>query len=170
MPTSRPAITAALTLILAAGCSPGGAPGGDSAAGQSAGQPAPAEQARPLACALVTAAEMSAILGSEVIAEPDDRSAGRTGCIYRPPAGPSPYVELSVDWDGGEAAMTAMGMMGKMEPGIASPYEGIGDQAAAVGPTLMIRTGPDLVNLVFSGITDAPAIAKRIFDTAKPRM
>jgi hypothetical protein len=66
--------------------------------------------------------------------------------------------------------MTAAGMMNQHEAGIASPYEGIGDQAVAVGPTLMIRTGEDLVQLVFSGVTDAPAAAKKIFDTAKPRM
>ncbi|HEV2734445.1 MAG TPA: hypothetical protein VGV85_06380, partial [Longimicrobiaceae bacterium] len=59
---------------------------------------------------------------------------------------------------------------GKMEPGIADPYAGIGDQAASVGPTLMIRTGEDLVNIVFSGVTDAPAAAKRIFETAHARM
>jgi hypothetical protein len=56
------------------------------------------------------------------------------------------------------------------EPGLASPYDGIGDQAAAVGPALMIRTGEDLVTIVFGGVSDAPASAKKIFDTAKPRM
>jgi hypothetical protein len=55
--------------------------------------------------------------------------------------------------------MTAMGMMGKHEPGLTNPYDGIGDQAATVGPALMIRTGEDLVTIV-----------KRIFETAKARM
>ena len=33
----------------------------------------------------------------------------------------------------------------------------------------MIRTGEDLVTIVLSGVSDAPAKAKRIFETAKPR-
>jgi len=122
------------------------------------------------ACAMVTAAEMSAILGAPVTAEANDRSNGKTECIYTPTSGISPYVELSVDWGGGEAAMTATGMMRKMEPGLTNPYEGLGDQAAAVGPALMIRTGEDLVTIVSSGVSDAPAKAKQIFETAKGRM
>jgi hypothetical protein len=66
--------------------------------------------------------------------------------------------------------MKGMGIAEEHEPGITSPYDGIGDQAAAVGPALMIRTGEDLVTIVFSGVTDAPAAAKRIFDTAKAKM
>lgn len=134
--------------------------------------PATSQTSRPapLACALVTGAEMSTILGAQVVAEANDRSAGKTECLYKPASGISPYVELSVDWGGGEAAMTAAGMLGQREPGLTSPYDGIGDQAAAVGPALMIRTGEDLVMIVFSGVSDAPATAKRIFDTAKARL
>jgi hypothetical protein len=61
-------------------------------------------------------------------------------------------------------------MAAQAEPGLANPYEGLGDQAAAVGPALMIRAGEDLVMLVFSGVDDAPSKAKRIFETAKARM
>lgn len=113
---------------------------------------------------------MSAILGTPVVAVANDRSSGKTECVYDVASGIGPHVEFSVDWGGGEAAMTAMGMMGQLEPGITNPYSGIGDQAAAVGPALMIRTGEDLVNLVFSGVADVPAKAKEIFDTAKPRI
>ena len=49
-----------------------------------------------------------------------------------------------------------VGIAAQAEPGLASPYEGIGDQAAAVGPALMIRTGEDLVMLVFSGVDERP--------------
>jgi hypothetical protein len=35
--------------------------------------------------------------------------------------------------------MGAYTMMNRNKPGIASPYEGVGDQAVAIGPTLMIR-------------------------------
>ena len=111
---------------------------------------------------------MSAILGAPVVTDPNPRSGNK--CIYKATTGVGPYVELSVDRGDGKVAMAAMGSMGKAEPGITSPYDGIGDQAAAVGTGLMIRTGDDLVTIMFSGVADAPAKAKRIFDTAKARM
>jgi hypothetical protein len=138
-------------------------------AAAAAAAPPPAKP-RATACDMVTEAEMSSILGGAVVAKNNDHSNGKTECIYTAAEGVSPYAELSVDWGSGEGAMTAMGMMNQKEPGIADPYEGIGDQAAAVGPTLMIRTGDDLMTIVFSGVTDVPAKAKRIFETAKARM
>lgn len=122
------------------------------------------------ACELIPAAEMSAILGGAVSAESNERSTGKTLCTYTAQQGISPYLEFSIEWGMGAAAMTGIGMLGQHEPGIASPYEGIGDQAVAVGPALMIRTGDDLVTLVFSGVNEVPAKAKKIFDTAKGRM
>jgi hypothetical protein len=122
----------------------------------------------PTPCGLVSAAEMSAILGATVVADPN--RGGKTECDYTPASGISPAVKLTVDWGDGKIAMSAAGMMGKREPGLTSPYDGIGDQASAVGPALMIRTGEDLVTIIFTGVSDAPAKAKRIFDTAKPRM
>lgn len=141
-------------------------------AAKPAGDAAPAVQsvAEPRkACELVTAEEMSAILGSAVKATPDEGSSGKTQCTYNAVAGVSPYVELSVEWGEGAAAMHAAGAMNQHEPGIADPYQGIGDQAVSVGPTLMIRTGDDLVGIVFSGVVDAPAAARKIFATAKAR-
>ena len=123
------------------------------------------------ACDLVTSAEMSAILGSTVIgAESSHKSSGKTECIYKPAEAISPYVEFSVEWGEGETAMNAMGAMAHTEPGIANPYAGIGDQAVAAGTSLMIRSGADLITITFSGVDDAPAKAKKIFDTAKARM
>ena len=122
------------------------------------------------ACDMVTAGEMSAILGAVVHAERNDRSNGKTECIYTPDEGVSPYVEFSVEWGSGEGGMMGAGMAAHAEPGLANPYEGLGDQAVAVGPMLMIRSGEDLVSIVFSGVHDAPSKAKRIFDTAKARM
>lgn len=128
------------------------------------------QQETAKACELVTAQEMSAILGAAVRAEPNDRSNGKTECVYNAVAGVSPYVEFSIEWGSGEGAMMGVGMAAQAEPGLASPYEGLGDQAAAVGPALMIRTGEDLVMLVFSGVDDIPSKAKQIFETAKARM
>jgi hypothetical protein len=128
------------------------------------------EKARATACELVTGAEMSVILGGKVVPKINDRSAGKTECIYTAAEGVSPYAELSLEWGSGADAMLAADMMNKREPGIADPYEGVGDQAVAVGPTLMIRSGDDLITLVFSGVDDVPARARRIYDTVKARM
>jgi hypothetical protein len=122
----------------------------------------------PAACALVTAAEMSAILGAPVAAAA--RQGSSTECNYKPASGMSPTVKLSVDWGDGKIAMASAGAMNKREPGLTSPYDGLGDQAIAVGPALMIRTGEDLMTIVFTGVTEAPAKARRIFVTAKARM
>ena len=123
------------------------------------------------ACDLVTPAEMSAILGSTVVgAEPNHKSSGKTECIYKPAEAVSPYVEFSVEWGEGETAMNAMGATARAEPGIGNPYEGIGDQAVAAGPVLMIRSGKDLVTITLSGVEGASAKAKKIFNTAKARM
>lgn len=139
-----------------------------SMAAAAAAAAAPPPRPAPAACALVSEAEMSAILGTPVVAEPNNRFAGK--CTYKATSGISPYVELSFDRGGGPAAMAAMGMMGKAEPGLTNPYDGLGDQAATAGPALMIRTGQDLVTIVFSGVTDTPAKARRIFETAKPKL
>jgi hypothetical protein len=122
----------------------------------------------PAACALVTAAEMSAILGTPVVAAA--RSGGSTECNYKPVSGISPTVKLSIDWGDGKIAMASAGMMARREPGLTNPYDGLGDQAMAVGPALMIRTGEDLVTIVFNGVSAAPAKARRIFEIAKGRM
>ncbi len=120
-------------------------------------------RATPSACSLVSAARMSTILGTAVGAQAD----GDNKCNYKPADSIMPYVEFSIDWGSGEAAMQAMGMAAQHEPGLANPYEGLGDQAASVGPALMVRTGGDLVTLVFSGVDDIPGAAKQILDTAQ---
>ncbi len=121
------------------------------------------------ACEMVTEAEMSSILGVAVTAKDLTHSSGATNCKWSTPSG-FPAVELEVDWGDGEVAMRAAAMMNKREPGITSPYDGLGDQAIAVGPALMIQTGEDLMKMVFTGVTDAPAKAQKIFTAAKARM
>jgi hypothetical protein len=128
---------------------------------------APPKQAS--ACEMVTQSEMSAILGVAIAATDTTHSAGETACTYSASSG-FPTVQLEVDWGDGEAAMGAFALLNRSEPGIGSAYDGVGDQAVAVGPTLMIKTGEDLVKLVFSGVDDAPAKARKIFQTAKPRL
>ncbi len=170
MPSTRKVMCVALPVILLAACSKK-----DSSA-IAAATPAPAAAESPppkepmTACRMVTAAEMSQILGVEVTAEPHEGTADQTECIYKPTKGLSPYVDFTVVRGDGESAMMAAGFMSQKVKGIADPYEGIGDQAYALGPALMIRTGEDLVKLIMSGVSDLPPKAKAIFDTAKPRM
>lgn len=169
-PFSASLLFVVFALLAAQGCSQSAQPIAQSATSNTvAAAPEAAPKKKPQACALVTAQEMSAILGSTVAAEPNEGSVDKTECIYKPADAPSPYVEFTVEWGDG-AAITAMGAMGRMEQGLTNPYQGIGDQAVAVGTGLMIRTGDDLVTIMFSGVDDAPAKAKKIFDTAKAGM
>jgi flagellar motor protein MotB len=66
--------------------------------------------------------------------------------------------------------MVAARMMGQLEPGMTNRLAGLGDEASAVGPALMVRTGEDLVTLTIMGVDDNVAVAKRIIDTMRPRM
>jgi hypothetical protein len=122
------------------------------------------------ACQLVSAAEMTAILGSPVIAKANDQASPSTRCAYRPASEIAPSVELTINWGDGAAAMRGAGLAEKHEKGVGTSYDGLGDQAVAAGPLLMIRTGEDLMTILFSGVSDTPAKAKKIFDTAKARM
>jgi len=159
-------LAAALAALLCAGCAPK-EPVNTGTVAPAAKAAEPPKQAS--ACDMVTQSEMSAILGEAVAAKDTTHSAGETSCTYSATAG-FPTVQMEVDWGDGEAAMGAFAMLNRQEPGIGSPYDGVGDQAVAIGPTLMIRTGDDLMKLVFSGVDDAPAKAKKIFQTAKPRL
>jgi hypothetical protein len=156
---------AALAALLSAGCDSAKKP--VDALAPTAKAAKPPKQAS--ACEMVTQSEMSAILGEAVAAKDTTHSAGETACTYSAPSG-FPTVQMEVDWGEGETAMGAYAMLNRAEPGIGSPYDGVGDQAVALGPALMIRTGDDLMKLIFSGVDDAPAKARKIFQTAKLRM
>lgn len=155
---------ASLVLALAA-CSHG-REGGAANVATSAAAPA---GARRVACEMVTATEMSAIVGATVGAERDEGN-GTTTCLYKPADRGTPNVELTIEWGGGSAAMMAAGFLSRHEPGIADPLAGIGDQASAMGPALWVRVGDDLLNLTLAGVDDPVAAAKRIVTTMRPRM
>lgn len=178
---SRIAFNSSLLLASLAGCSgPAPVPAGVAATSAAVAdsvpdtaQPPvaiPVPAARPSACNMVTAQEMSKVLARTMQAEPHEGASDKTECLYKPADATSPYIELTVEWGEGETAMRAAGAMSRVEPGIADPYAGIGDQAVSVGPVLMIRTGDDLVSITLSGVDDAPTSAKRIFEILKPRM
>ncbi len=156
----------ALAALLCAGCAPNKS---DNVEAIPPAMKASPQSKQASACEMVTQSEMSAILGVAVATHDTTHSAGETACTYSAPSG-FPTVQLEIDWGDGEAAMGAFAMLNRHEPGIGNPYDGLGDQAVAIGPTLMIRTGEDLVKLVFSGVDAAPEKARKIFATAKSRM
>ncbi len=141
-------------------------PAATAAAPASAAATVPAKRVAT-ACEMVPPAAMSAILGGAVTAKANDRLNGQTQCIYTAVAGISPYAELKVDWGDGKIAMQAMGMANKAEPGITNPLEGLGDRAVQIGPTLMIRSGEDLVTIIFSGVDDVLPRGRKVFALVK---
>jgi hypothetical protein len=137
-------------------------------------RPAGATSAAPQAiertpCAMLTASQMSDIVGTAVTAE-SESGGGSTTCHYRPDGRTAPSVDVSIDWGGGRMAMMSSRMMSRLEPGIADRLAGIGDEASAVGPVLWVRTGDDLVSLTLWGVGDDVAAAKRIIGLLRPRM
>lgn len=131
---------------------------------------APGQEATPTACTLITAAEMTAILGGAVTAEADDR-LGQTECIYSSTQDFGPYAELQLSWGDGEAGMAGAGMAGsQLGPGIVNPYAGLGDQATSVGPMLLIKRGEDLIEIVLSGVDDTSGKARQIYEMLDKRL
>lgn len=160
-------------LALSACSGPTAAPASDASAAAvpAADSAVAATPERKQACDIVTAKEMSTILGADVMATPNEGSANKTDCIYKPTADTGPSVELTVDWGGGEAARAAMAGSGETDADRAGPYVGIGDETFNIGPTLMIRNGDDMITLAFGGgVEQTPELVKKIFDTAKPRL
>lgn len=112
---------------------------------------------------------MSTILGGAVKAEAEDRPT-QTSCTYTAASGISPYAELKVTWGDGEVGMMGAGLARRLEPGLTDPLAGLGDQASSMGTGFMIRTGEDLITVVFSGVDEPVEKAKRIVATMRPRM
>lgn len=160
-----------LAAVVLAACSKQepAAPPSAAAATASAATAAPAKAAAT-ACEMVTQAAMSTILGAEVVAKADE-GMGRTGCIYLPASGTGPALEFRVEWGMAQIAIKGVGMAGRAEPGLANPLAGLGDQAAEMGPALMIATGEDLVTITFGGLVDdrLPK-AKAILELVKARL
>lgn len=122
------------------------------------------------ACNLVTAGEMSSIIGSAVAATPHDETEGVTECSYSPVAATGPSVEFTISFGDGGSTLRAVAGMSKYDPNPGKAYAGIGDRADVLGPAIVIQTGEDLVSLTLVGVADQPAVAKKIFETAKSRL
>ncbi len=118
------------------------------------------------ACEMLSQSEVSAILGTAMSAQ----ASGRSKCVYKASGASHAYLEFSIDRGDGAAAMAGAGFASRGEPGLTSRYDGIGDQAVAAGPALLIRTGDDLVTIVLSGVSDPRTAVRKIFDAAKPNL
>jgi len=110
-------------------------------------------------CSYVTVSEMRAILHATVAAH----VSGGNKCVYELPSGPGPRSQIEVDRGDGRIAMKSAGAMG-------SPLKGVGDQAVSVGPTIMVRTGEDLVQIQMSGVQAPIQKATTIYNTVKKRL
>ena len=110
-------------------------------------------------CSFVTVTEMRAILHAAVVTQ----VSGGNKCVYELPSGPGPRAQIEVDRGDGRIAMKSAGAMG-------SPLKGVGDQAVSVGPTIMVRTGEDLVQVEMSGVQAPIQKATTIYNTVKKRL
>jgi hypothetical protein len=127
--------------------------------------------AAPSACELVSAADMSAVLGGAVAAVADNRG-GQTKCTYES-AGDEiggPYAEVQLNWGDGVAGMKGVGAMEPQLGKVMGQLAGLGDQATSVGPMILIRRGSDLITLVISGVPDSTSTAKRIYGLLDARL
>ena len=193
---SKPVIVVSLLLgtLVSAGCSkqepsPDSGAAAATAPTAESSPAAPAQAQHAKACDLVTAAEMSEILGGAVQASAggNERPPAATECIYQSPnattagsgldelASANPYAEVEVDWGGGDPEVldTSAGLAnGAAAMNAADPLKDLGDRAYKVtadqvfisthGHLMMIRFPPQSV--------DVSAKARRIFETAQPRM
>ncbi len=127
--------------------------------------------AAPTACELVSAADMSAVLGSAVAAVADDRGS-QTKCTYESAGGEisGAYAEVQLNWGDGVAGMKGAGAVEPQLGPVMSQLAGLGDQATSVGPMILIRRGSDLITLVISGVSNSTAAAKRIYGLLDARL
>lgn len=127
--------------------------------------------ARPTACGLVSAEEMSGVLGNAVAATADDRG-GQTKCTYEAAGGElgGPYAEVQLNWGDGESGMAGAGAMESQLGEAMGQLAGVGDQATTVGPMILIRRNEDLITLVISGVRDNTDAAKRIYELLDARL
>jgi hypothetical protein len=161
-------LVACMAAVLIAACSKPASPA------VAADSPAPAVKIHRKACELVTATEMSAILGMSVVAKPDERSKMHSVCAYTPSGGASgPAVALSIELGAGPASMGAAGIAATNSPaGMVDPLQGIGEQAVQVqaGQMVMINTGDDLLEIDYGDVADPLLKVRRIYEIARPRM
>ena len=127
--------------------------------------------AAPTACELISAADMSAVLGSAVTAVADNRG-GQTKCTYESAGGEigGAYAEVQLNWGDGVVGMKGAGVVEPQLGQVMGRLAGLGDQATSVGPMILIRRGSDLITLVISGVPDSTSTARRIYGLLDARL
>ena len=137
------------------------------------GAPSTGAAAGPHACAMITQAEMEAIVGTRFGSIEDNTEAGQssTECNYNPPADAmAPRVSLTVergesvmDAKAGLAGASAGGSLGAQVAGEGAaqlpgmrhgPVEGVGDEAVVSMNLLTVRKGSTLILVQASLIND----------------
>lgn len=138
-----------------------------------------AQQAAPGAakdaCSYVTKPEMETILGGTVN-EPTSSPAGSgSACTYVSPAGT--YAMLTVDPEGGEAAMAGTRMAGAMMDSSAGDIKstnsvaGLGDEAVMlIGGMLNVRKGAALIAVDLRGQENPEAKGRAIVEKVLSKM
>ena len=163
-------------LLLTAGCAKEAASPADILAAEAGMSKSSPSHQRLRACDLVTQTEMSAILGSPVLASlgGNEHPPGSTECIYSPASGSGHATELEVDWDGGDlrALSFAASTTGSLASGEVDRLRGIGERAWHVsGSQVFISTQGHLMIIRFSpDIEDIDSKARRIHAAVKDRI
>lgn len=129
---------------------------------------------RLTACETVTSTEMSAILGKDVVGEPDNgaQKLGKTFCNYFTNSGRDHALTYGRGWNFGKT----VALIAPTHHGAATaerPYADIGDAAALLdGSVVMFRVGSDSMTLDLGSVDQARrhAIAQQVVATARSKM
>ena len=127
------------------------------------------------ACSYVTKAEMETILGGS-LNEPTSAPAGSgSACTYVGPTGT--YAMLTIDPQGGEAALAGTRMAGAMMDSSAGDIKstnsvaGLGDEAVMlIGGMLNVRKGAALISVDLRGSTDPEVKGRAIVEKVLTKM
>lgn len=127
------------------------------------------------ACSYVTKAEMETILGG-TLNEPTSAPAGSgSACTYVGPTGT--YAMVTVDPQGGEAALAGTRMAGAMMDSSAGDIKstnsvaGLGDEAVMlIGGMLNVRKGAALIAVDLRGSTDPEVKGRAIVEKVLAKM
>lgn len=121
------------------------------------------------ACNLITADELSAIVGSMMVATPQEGD-GVSNCKYAPASGRGASVEFTVMRGEGESTLEMDRDMKGHDAEADKRFAGIGDDAVAVPPSVQVRVGEDLLVFSLFGVGDEPSALRKIVAVVKPRL
>lgn len=121
------------------------------------------------ACNLLTANELSAVVGSPMVATPQDGD-GVSNCKYAPAGDRGPSVEFTVMPGDGESTLQMDRDMKGHDAEADKRFAGIGDDAVVVPPSVQVRVGKDLLVFSLLGVGDEPSAIRKIVSVVKPRL